>query len=69
MRMANNPSLWWKLSWQLSLVLVTVVAVVIVGLCVYGATVLSPYVAMEDKVGAAMTEAVARDPHAHLRPE
>ncbi|AYG61969.1 sensor histidine kinase [Rhizobium jaguaris] len=56
-----NPSLWWKLSWQLSLVIVAVVGVVIVGLCVYGATILSPNEWMEDKLIAAVEEAVTQD--------
>lgn len=62
--MANrsNPSLWWKLSWQLSLVIVAVVAAVIIGLCVYGAMILSPNVAMERKMSAVVAEAVERDP-------
>jgi len=64
MRVANrsNPSLWWKLSWQLSLVIVAVVAAVIIGLCVYGAMILSPNVAMERKMSAVVAEAVERDP-------
>jgi signal transduction histidine kinase len=64
MREANssNPSLWWKLSWRLSLVIVAVVAAVIVGLCVYGAMILSPNVAMEHKISAVVAKAVERDP-------
>ncbi|MBV5266037.1 sensor histidine kinase [Pinisolibacter aquiterrae] len=57
-----NPSLWWKLSWQLSLVFVAVVTVVIVGLSAYGAVILSPNVALEDKLATALDEALTRDP-------
>ncbi|MBB5576053.1 sensor histidine kinase [Rhizobium paranaense] len=56
-----NPSLWWKLSWQLSLVIVAVVGVVIVGLCAYGATILSPNEWMEDRLIAAVEEALTQD--------
>lgn len=58
----TNPSLWWQLSWQLSCVIVAVVASVIVGLCVWAAmAVMSPNLAMEEKMGAAVAAAVARD--------
>ncbi|WP_081160879.1 sensor histidine kinase [Ensifer aridi] len=56
-----TPSLWWKLSWQLSLVIVAVVAAVIIGLSVYGVMILSPNVAVEDKISAAVAKAVERD--------
>ncbi|TIO10514.1 HAMP domain-containing sensor histidine kinase [Mesorhizobium sp.] len=64
MRVANrlNPSLWWKLSWQLSLVIVAVVAAVIIGLCMWATTVMSPNVAVEDKISAVLAEAAERDP-------
>lgn len=62
----SNPSLWWKLSWQLSLVFVAVVATVIVGLCVYAAMILSPTVGLQDKLGVALYEAVARDAQGQL---
>jgi signal transduction histidine kinase len=55
-----NTSLWWRLSWQLSLVIVAVVAAVILGLCVWAATIMSPNIAIEDKVGSAIAEAVKR---------
>ncbi|MDX3924579.1 MAG: HAMP domain-containing sensor histidine kinase [Shinella sp.] len=58
----TNPSLWWQLSWRLSLVIVAVIAVVIMGLCVYGAIILSPNVAVEDKISAVVAEAAERDP-------
>lgn len=61
MRAANNPSLWWKLSWQLSLVFVAVVAVVIIGLCVYATSVLSPNEGMQDKLTTALEEALTSD--------
>lgn len=62
----SNPSLWWKLSWQLSLVFVAVVAAVIVGLCVYGAMILSPNVGLKDKLTVALNEALSRDTHGQL---
>ncbi|MBX5185987.1 HAMP domain-containing histidine kinase [Rhizobium sp. NZLR5] len=61
-----NPSLWWRLSWQLSIVFVAVVAAVIVGLCVYGAMILSPNVAMEYRLTAALDEALIRDTQGKL---
>ena len=69
MRMAKKPnaSLWWKLSWQLSLVITAVVATVIVGLCIYGATVLSPNIAAENRIGAVVAKAVDRDPQGRLQ--
>ncbi|MGH6860878.1 MAG: sensor histidine kinase, partial [Phyllobacterium sp.] len=57
----SNPSLWWRLSWQLSLVFVAVVAAVIVGLSLWATTVMSPNVAMEQKITAVMVASVARD--------
>lgn len=62
----SNPSLRWKLSWQLSLVFVAVVAVVIVGLSVYGAIILSPNVALEEKLSGALAEALSRDPDGRI---
>jgi signal transduction histidine kinase len=62
----SNPSLWWKLSWQLSLVFIAVVAAVIVGLCVYGAMILSPTVGLQDKLSVALHEAVARNAQGQL---
>jgi signal transduction histidine kinase len=56
-----TPSLWWKLSWQLSLVIVAVIAAVILGLCVWAATIMSPNIAMEEKIGSAMAAATTRD--------
>ncbi|CAK08461.1 MULTISPECIES: sensor histidine kinase [Rhizobium] len=61
-----NPSLWWRLSWQLSLVFVAVVAAVIVGLCVYGAMILSPNVGTEDKLTAVLDEALGREADGRL---
>jgi signal transduction histidine kinase len=68
MREANrsNPSLWWKLSWQLSLVIVAVVAAVIIGLCMWATTVMSPNFAMERKITSLMVGAVERDPQGKL---
>jgi signal transduction histidine kinase len=62
----TNPSLWWKLSWQLSLVFTAVVAAVIVGLCVYGAMILSPTVGLQNKLAVALDEALSRDAHGQL---
>ncbi len=62
----TNPSLWWKLSWQLSLVFTAVVAAVIVGLCVYGAMILSPTVGLQDKLTVALNEALTRDAQGQL---
>ena len=63
MRLAEKPtpSLWWRLSWQLSLVIVAVVAAVIFGLCVWAATVMSPNIAMEETVGSAIAGAAVRN--------
>jgi signal transduction histidine kinase len=63
----GNTSIKWKLSWQLSLVFITVVASVIIGLCVYGAFILSPNVGIEHKIEHAMAEAVGRDPQGKLQ--
>ncbi|WP_420963135.1 sensor histidine kinase [Brucella sp. IR073] len=61
-----NPSLWWRLSWQLSLVIVAVVVSVIAGLCVWATTIMSPNIAMEDKVVSAIAGAVSRDSRSGL---
>jgi signal transduction histidine kinase len=61
MRDRSTPSLWWTLSWQLSLVIIAVVTAVIIGLSVYGAMILSPNVAVEDKITAALAGAAERD--------
>ncbi|MFB9948817.1 sensor histidine kinase [Rhizobium puerariae] len=68
MRLAEkaNPSLRWRLSWQLSLVIVTVVAAVILGLCVWATTIMSPNIAMEEKIGSAIAGAAARDGQGRL---
>jgi signal transduction histidine kinase len=63
----KNTSLRWKLSWQLSLVFVAVVASVIIGLCVYGAMILSPNVAMERSITSAMAGAVVLDPQGQIK--
>jgi signal transduction histidine kinase len=62
----GNTSLKWKLSWQLSLIFITVIVSVIIGLCVYGAFILSPNVAISHKIKSVMAEAVARDPQGRL---
>lgn len=61
-----TPSLWWKLSWQLSLVIVAVIAAVILGLCVWAATIMSPNIAMEEKIGSAIAAAATRDSQGRL---
>lgn len=58
----KSVALWWKLSWQLSLVLFFIITIVIMGLCIYGLTVLTPNLAIEQKIGHLMREAVTRDP-------
>jgi signal transduction histidine kinase len=57
----SNPSLWWQLSWQLGVVFIIVIATVIIGLCVYGAMILSPTVGLEQKLSAAVNEALKSD--------
>ncbi|UWU26335.1 HAMP domain-containing histidine kinase [Rhizobium sp. WSM1274] len=57
----SNPSLWWTLSWQLSIVFVAVVATVIIGLCIYATSVLSPNEGMQVQLTAALEEALTRD--------
>ncbi|GGA86847.1 two-component sensor histidine kinase [Brucella endophytica] len=61
-----NPSLWWRLSWQLSLVIVAVVVSVIIGLCIWATTIMSPNIAMEDKIVSAIAGAVTRDSRSGL---
>lgn len=61
-----KTSLWWKLSWQLSLVFMAVVATVIVGLCVYGAMILSPNVGLKDRLTHALEDSLALDPQGLL---
>ncbi|WP_075657472.1 HAMP domain-containing sensor histidine kinase [Pseudochrobactrum sp. B5] len=62
----SNPSLRWRLSWQLSLVIVVVVGAVILGLCVWAATIMSPNIAMEETVGSAIAESAVRDSRGNL---
>ncbi|PYE89941.1 sensor histidine kinase [Phyllobacterium leguminum] len=64
---SSNPSLWWKLSWQLSLVIIVVVVSVIIGLSIWATTVMSPNVAVEDKITAVMANAVERDSRGNLQ--
>lgn len=52
----TNVSLNWALSWRLSLVFTAVVVVVIVGLCVFGASIHSPNVALEEDIKLAVSE-------------
>ncbi|PRD44945.1 sensor histidine kinase [Phyllobacterium phragmitis] len=65
--MRSNPSLWWKLSWQLSLVIIAVVASVILGLCIWATTIMSPNIAMEGKIVSVVAGAVARDSSGNLQ--
>ncbi|NDW07929.1 sensor histidine kinase [Jiella pacifica] len=62
----SNPSLWWRLSWQLGLVIIAVIGGVIVGLSVYATMVLSPNVAAEREITAAVAAAIARDDQGRL---
>jgi signal transduction histidine kinase len=62
-----NPSLWWKLSWQLSLVITAVVATVIVGLCIWATTIMSPTIAMEEIIGSVIAGAASRDENSRLQ--
>ncbi|XKM42819.1 sensor histidine kinase [Rhizobium ruizarguesonis] len=57
----SNLSLWWTLSWQLSIVFVAVVATVIIGLCIYATSILSPNEGMQVQLTAALEEALTRD--------
>ncbi|WP_436257327.1 sensor histidine kinase [Neorhizobium sp. LjRoot104] len=66
MRDRFSPSLRWKLSWQLSLVIIAVVAAVILGLCIWAATIMSPNIAMEEKIGSAIAAAATRDSQGRL---
>ncbi|WP_113156440.1 HAMP domain-containing sensor histidine kinase [Nitratireductor sp. OM-1] len=56
-----NSSLWWKLSWQLGVVIFAVIMSVIVGLAFYGSAVLSPNIAVERTVMQAITGSLARN--------
>jgi signal transduction histidine kinase len=62
----GNTSLRWKLSWQLSVTFVAIVALLIVGLAFYGATVLSPNLVLEKKVSLAMEDAIVLDSQGRL---
>ncbi|MBA8881453.1 sensor histidine kinase [Phyllobacterium myrsinacearum] len=57
----TSISLWWKLSWQLSLVLFFIITIVIMGLCIYGLTVLTPNLAIEKNISHLIRDAVTRD--------
>ncbi|RCS23485.1 sensor histidine kinase [Phyllobacterium salinisoli] len=63
----SNPSLWWELSWQLSLVIIAVVVSVIVGLSIWATTVMSPNIAVEDKITEVIAHAVQRDSQGKLQ--
>lgn len=62
----STPSLRWRLSWHLSLVIVAVVGAVILGLCVWAATIMSPNIAMEQTIESAIAGAAARDSQGRL---
>ena len=62
----SNPSLWWKLSWQLSVVVSAMIAVVIIGLCFYGVTMLSPNIALWDDLSATLDGTFSLDPQKGL---
>lgn len=55
------PSLWWKLSWRLSLIFVVVLAVVMIGLSIYATTRFNPYVGLKDDLTEALDGALKRD--------
>lgn len=57
----RNPSLWWKLSWRLSLVVLAVVAIVTAWLGVYAGFKLNQYIGMKDSLAAALEGALHRD--------
>ncbi|MGO4318191.1 sensor histidine kinase [Agrobacterium sp. MCAB5] len=62
----SNPSLWWQLSWQLSIVVSSMIAVVIVGLCVYGVMKLSPNIGLWNDLSATLDESLSLDPQKGL---
>ncbi|WP_020186298.1 HAMP domain-containing sensor histidine kinase [Methylopila sp. 73B] len=62
----KNPSLWWRLSWQLSLVFVVMIAILILGLAVYGSLRLSPNIGLKNHLAAAIEEALDRDAQGRL---
>lgn len=62
----SNPSLWWKLSWQLSVVVSAMIAVVIIGLCFYGVMMLSPNIALWDDLSATLDGSLSLDPQKGL---
>ncbi|EGP56178.1 HAMP domain-containing sensor histidine kinase [Agrobacterium tumefaciens] len=62
----SNPSLWWQLSWQLSIVVAAMIAVVIIGLCIYGVTVVSPGIGLLDNLPATLDESLSLDPQKGL---
>ncbi|MFC5755702.1 sensor histidine kinase [Rhizobium sp. GCM10022189] len=64
-----NTSLWWRLNWQLSLLFVGTTASVIVGLCIYGAMILSPNVSMEHRLLNALEGSLRYEPGQGLRIE
>ena len=64
-----NTSLWWRLNWQLSLLFVGTTALVIVGLCIYGAMILSPNVSMEHRLLNALEGSLSYEPGRGLRIE
>jgi signal transduction histidine kinase len=55
----SNPSLWWKLSWQLSVVVSAMIAVVIIGLCFYGVMSLSPNIGLWDDLSETLDESIS----------
>lgn len=62
-----NTSLWWRLSWQLSLLFVVITALVIVGLCIYGAMIHSPNVSMQYRLLTALEGSLSYEPGLGLR--
>ena len=62
----SNPSLWWQLSWQLSIVVSAMIAVVIIGLCVYGVMRVSPNIGLWEDLSATLDESLSLDPQKGL---
>ncbi|WP_416409698.1 sensor histidine kinase [Agrobacterium rosae] len=62
----RNASLWWKLSWQLSLVVIGVIVTVIAGVCAYGITILPSTISLKHPLAAALHDAIVRDSQGKL---
>jgi len=67
MRFPNTSSLWWRLSWQLSVPFVVITATEIVGLSIYGAMIHSPNVGMQHRLLNALEGSLNYEPGRGLR--